>query len=191
MPRSICKIHLMILGLVLGATINAQAAQQCRTVAECQARIAQDQATLRALQAGQAPTFLDIAKNADGTVKYMNQNDAIQYCTAQGAHLPSARELAQLSMSLGAKGIAEIKSGKPDNSYYSINAKNADGSSDKFYFSNEGYQRPAGEMGNNWFWSSSVFSYSSYYAFFFSGYFGGVFSDSRYYYGAVLCVSGR
>jgi hypothetical protein len=34
-----------------------------------------------------------------------NQFDAIRYCSNQGARLPSARELAQLSMSLGAKGF--------------------------------------------------------------------------------------
>ncbi|MBN8542629.1 MAG: hypothetical protein J0L82_19720 [Deltaproteobacteria bacterium] len=72
----------------------------------------------------------------------MNHNEAITYCIDRQAHLPSARELAQLSMSLGAKGIAEIKGGKPDDSYHQFKFKNSDESSDNFYFCREGYQRP-------------------------------------------------
>ncbi len=74
---------------------------------------------------------------------YLSQADAAQYCSTQGAHLPSARELGQLSRSLGANGIAEVASGMPDDSYYLINATNADGTADNFYFSDDGYQQPA------------------------------------------------
>lgn len=193
MVKSIRKTHLMILGLALTATVTAGAsASQCRTVAECQARIAQDQATLKQLQSCQmpAPAFLDIVKNADGSVKTMNQADAIQYCASQGAHLPSARELAQLSMSLGAKGIVDACDSS-DSSCYSVKATNADGSSDNFNFSYAGYQRPAGELGNNWFWSSSVYSNHSDFAFGLNGNFGVVVSAYRSSNYAVRCVSGR
>lgn len=194
MVKSICKTHLMILGLALTATVTAGASvPQCRTVAECRARIAQDQATLKQLQSGQAatPAFLDIARNADGSVKsIMDQADAIHYCANQGAHLPSARELAQLSMSLGAKGIVDACD-RSDKKCYSVKATNADGSSDNFNFSYAGYQRPAGELGNNWFWSSSVFSNFSGFAFVLNGYYGDVVYDVRYVNFAVRCVSGR
>jgi hypothetical protein len=53
----------------------------------------------------QTPSFLDIARNGDGSVKLMSQKEAFDYCANRGAHLPSARELAQLSMSFGARGI--------------------------------------------------------------------------------------
>ena len=87
----------------------------------------------------------------------MNQYDAVSYCANQGMHLPSARELAQLSASLGAAGISETPKG-----YYLVSAKNADGKVDNFYFNYSGYKRPQGDLGNNWFWSSSVSSYDFY-----------------------------
>ena len=52
-----------------------------------------------------APQFSEIARYADGSIRLMNQPDAESYCKAQDMHLPSARELAQLSQSLGAFGI--------------------------------------------------------------------------------------
>lgn len=158
MSKSILRTHLMILGLVLTTTITAQAAEpQCTlraTIAECQPRIAQDQKILKQRRAAQMPTFLDIAKNADGSLKYMNHADAIQYCSSQGAHLPSARELAQLSKSFGARGI--VRSCGLDKKCLSILAINADGTSDSFNYSYAGYQRPSGDLGDGWFWSSSV-----------------------------------
>jgi uncharacterized protein (TIGR02145 family) len=150
---------------------------------------------LKALQAGQAPRFLDIAKNADGSPNLMPQSEAIAYCkdpnqVPQPAHLPSARELAQLSTSLGAKGIVDKCEGS-DQKCYTISAINVDGSQDTFNFSYDGYQRPSGELGKNWFWSSSVSSYYSYSAYYLYGVNGSVYYDYRYDYNAVRCVSGR
>jgi len=180
----------VILGLALTATVTAGAsASQFRSATACQARIAQNQATLKQLQSGQAPTpvFLDLVKNADGSVKTMNQSDAVHYCASQGAHLPSARELAQLSTSLGAKGIVD-SCGSSDISCYSVKATNADGNEDSFEFSYDGYQRPAGEMGNNWFWSSSAYSNVSDFAFFLNGSGGEVAYVYRNGHYAVRCV---
>lgn len=188
--RSTRYTHLVILGLALAATVTAGAsASQFRSVTACQARIAQNQATLKQLQSGQAPkpVFLDIVKNADGSVKTMNQSDAVHYCASQGAHLPSARELAQLSTSLGAKGIVDA-CGSSDISCYSVKATNADGNEDSFEFSYDGYQRPAGEMGNNWFWSSSAYLNVSDFAFFLNGSGGEVAYVYRNGHYAVRCV---
>lgn len=193
MSKSIIRIHLMLLGLVLTTTMTAQAAEpQCTlrsTVAECQARIAQDQKILKQLQAAQIPTFLDIARNADGSVKYMYLADAIQYCSDQGAHLPSARELAQLSMSLGARGI--VDSCGSDSECYPVKANNADGSSDSFNFSYARYQRPAGDLGDSWYWSSSVYPGFLGGAFHLSGRHGFLDAFNRFRKYAVRCVSGR
>jgi hypothetical protein len=79
--KSFIRTNLMILGLVLTATVTARADKN--------------------------PKFLDIARNADGSVKYMNQREALKYCSNQGAHLPSARELTYLSASFGARGIVD------------------------------------------------------------------------------------
>jgi hypothetical protein len=110
-------------------------------------------------QADQEPEFSDFARNSDGKIEWMSQCRAQKYCTDQNAHLPSARELALLAMSYGAKGLADRK---VDNSYYKIWAINIDGTQDEFYFSSEGYRRPKGELGNYYIWSSS-FDLNRYY----------------------------
>ncbi len=184
-------------GLMLLISANARAAQPiCNTITECQALRAQVDAPIKELQAGQMPTFLDIAKNAAGP-KLMTQPAAVEYCqdpsnVQQPAHLPSARELAQLSMSLGAKGIVDT-CGKDQNCYKISNIQNSDGSKDEFYYSYSGYQRPPGDLGSNWFWSSSVYSGYSYYAFDLNGDVGDVDSGhrNRDNFIAVRCVSGR
>jgi uncharacterized protein (TIGR02145 family) len=195
MSKSIIATHLMLLGLVL-VTMTARAAEPKCTlgskIAECQPRIAQDQKILKQHLAAEMPTFLDIAKNADGKPKYMNQAEAIYYCLNQGAHLPSARELALLAMSLGARGIVD-SCGSDNRRCFSYKAENADGSYDSFKFSYEGYQRPAGDLGDNWFWSSSVHKSMSYYSYILRGQSGhvGIDSRTRTRNVAVRCVSGR
>lgn len=100
------------------------------------------------------------------------------YCTERGARIPTVRELALLSMSFGAKGIAEYSNGKPDDSYDYIGGKNSytDGSLDKFYYSAEGYRRPAGDLGGYWFWSATVAGGIDYYPYFLNGSNGRIFS---------------
>jgi hypothetical protein len=140
--------------------------------------------------ADQMPRFLEIAKNADGSVKYLDQAAGRQYCSTHRAHLPSARELAKLSMSYGAKGIVDACAS--DDDCYSVTAINADGRFDSFNFSIAGYQPPAGDLGSNWFMSSSVGDEPYGYGFFgLRGETGYVFSVDRAYSGAVRCVSGR
>jgi hypothetical protein len=145
------------------------------------------------VMAAQMPVFLDIARDTNGRLKYMDHSDATRYCANRGARLPSIRELAQLSMSLGAKGIGE-SCGTDKSCYKFSNIQNADGSKDEFYYSFSGYQRPAGDLGNNGFWSSSRLVNSGYYdnAFFFGGGRGDINSGYRYYYLLLaLCVARR
>ncbi len=120
----------------------------------------------------------------------MSQSDAVHYCASQGAHLPSARELAQLSTSLGAKGIVD-GCGSTDISCYSVKATNTDGNEDRFDFSSAGYRRPEGELGSNWFWSSSTHPRISAFAFFLNGSDGDVVYIYRNGLYAVRCVSLR
>jgi hypothetical protein len=171
MIKSIFKARLMIFsGLMLVAATNAQAQPVCKTISECQAlRTKVDalrtkvDARISELRAGQLPTFLDIPTRASGIAqgraKLMNYRDAVQYCSSQGARLPSARELARYSMSLGAKGFPETgELSKGEISFDYVEVVNADGTEDSFYFSRVGYQTPAGHLRQNAFWSSSVYS---------------------------------
>ena len=112
------------------------------------------------------PAFLHLARNADGSPKLMTQQAAIEYCQdpnniQQPAHLPSARELGQIAMTLGKNNgfvDSQCKHCLP------FHAKNVDGTLDNFYFSWEGYHKPARDVydldpkdfGRQTLWSSSV-----------------------------------
>jgi len=101
---------------------------------------------------GARPQIGGLVRNSDGSIRNMNQDDAIDYCASQGQHLPSAKEFAQESQSMGAAGISETaKEG-----YYPVKAQNSDGTIDNFYFSFAGYDRPTGDLGSTWVLSSSV-----------------------------------
>lgn len=101
------------------------------------------------------PLFLNVSKEIGGHPYYMSKIDAISYCNSRGARLPKAREFAMFAMILGAKGIAEVSGGKPDNSYDLVIA--IDGNKrDHFYFSEEGYQGPGSFKANYSLWLSSV-----------------------------------
>lgn len=78
-------------------------------------------------------------KDEHGFPVLMNREKAIEYCKNQGAHLASARELAQIAMSHGAKGIVEIAGDKPNGNYQLVEATDRDGISDSFYFSVDRY----------------------------------------------------
>ncbi len=213
---------LTILAISLIAGGGARAANECDTLPECrqlkneyEGFLQKVEARILALQP--SPQFGDIVRNANKSVRTFVQSSeyiksiggpvpngelgALEYCASHGMHLPSARELAQLASRqctsdiagkepCGAAGISETAK----DGYYQLNAQNADGQSDIFYFSYAGYKRPAGDLGNHSFWSSSVFPNNSSRAFFLSGDHGYVDYDlyqNYYFYYAVRCVAGR
>lgn len=99
-----------------------------------------------------------VLRNADGSIRFMNQLMAMKACPA-GTHLPTTRELAEESQARGAKGILELSQVpdfRPPPGYEKISAINPDATKDEFYFSPEGYKRPSGESEQYWLWSSSV-----------------------------------
>lgn len=126
----------------------------------------------------------DIARQPDGRARFMTQYQATEYCASQGQRLPSIRELAQLAQSLGNAGISET----PSDGYYQVNARNSDGKTDSFYYSNAGYLRPTGEW-HRGFWSSSVDPDNYRWAFFLDGKNGGIYRiSSGHPYFAVRCA---
>ena len=218
-------LSLSVLSMAVGAqlfSLRAEAQVVCGTLAECrtlesqtQATVSQAQATLariqariRELEGSASPGRLgDILRDTAGNVRHMSQFDAERTCRELGARLPTARELAVYSQSLGARGIretthpgvvttdstvsAEIEQMDRDG-YYPISVANSSGRrAVDFYFNNSGYQRPAGDLGNYWFWSSSVHPDYSNSAYLLNGFHGYVDYYSRSYasaYGAVRCV---
>jgi len=179
----------------------------CETVEECRAMRDQGDARLQELLKNALPAFGDLVKESDGSIRRMNQYQAEQYCKDNNSRLPSARELALLSQSLGAKGIldtafAEVSvengyvvteiSRMWGDGYYAIYRKNK--SYEKvvdFYFNDTGYQAPQGEQGNEWIWSSSVHPDGSYDAYSLRGRDGSFYHSTRAHLAyAVRCVAG-
>jgi hypothetical protein len=139
-------------------------------------------------QVAETVTFLNIESFPDGSPKYINEeHKARQFCASQGAHVPSARELAQLSVNLGAKGIV-VSCGSEDLKCSKVEVLNEDLSSDSFYFSFSGYQRPPGQPGNNLFISSSVSPSRPDLQFYLRGDNGKIEYNSGY--SLVRCASG-
>jgi hypothetical protein len=109
--------------------------------------------------------------------------------------LPTIRELAFEAQAHGAKGILEVSQVNPNevpHGYYKISAINSRSrqQKDEFYFSHEGYKRPEGDGGNNWFWSSSVNPKVTDSAHYISGFSGEIISGVRSYAnGLVRCVT--
>jgi hypothetical protein len=146
------KKWMLVLLALNGAANVAQAAELCNTIDACRALQTEVEARLAVLIKNSAPNLTDIAKNADGSVRHMTQYDADNYCRSQGQRLPTARELALYAQSLGAQGISETAK----DGYDLVKGSDSAGHPDNFYFSNQGYQPPAGDLGKSWFWSSSL-----------------------------------
>ena len=199
-----------ILLSLLFLELSAQAAQlnlqRCSSVEHCRERIAQDRETLGVFLKQRAPRFMEVETDASGTTVYMTQDQAVGLCrdkykdTPEGAHLPSARELARLAVSYGAKDIIEKGEKNRERSYYPVLTKSKlDNIVDDFYFSSDlsDYVKPKEELNLNLFWSSSFDPQNPIigFTFFSSSYavrepqlIGYLRTDDR---AAVRCVIGR
>jgi hypothetical protein len=118
------------------------------------------------------PNLGDIVRNADGSVRSMTWDKADRYCRDQGTRLPTPRELAIYSQSLGAVGIRETD--YPGVFYEAPQVMSetyrmlADGYSPiltstrkgevsvDFYFNNKNYRPPKEEDYYFVFWSSVI-----------------------------------
>lgn len=99
------------------------------------------------------PDLTDVIRKPGGNhVITMTQFEARDYCLAQGQRLPTVREFALYSQSLGAQGISETA----QEGYDLVRGSDPDGNPDYFYFNSTGYESPGGVLGYFWFWSSSV-----------------------------------
>lgn len=184
--------RLFLVSIMNFVAVSAVASEVCTTLPECQHMKTQLTTSLAAVNAKiqqlkPSPQFSDIARHHNGSPKYMTQSEAIEYCKKRGQHLPSAKELASLPSTLGAVGISETKI---DQSCFPVNAKNRDGTVDSFYICISGYTRPLGDLGNNWFWSSSADLTIGGNGYGLSGTFGGISSFNLGFMerGAVRCA---
>lgn len=150
-----------------------------------------------------------ILRKDDGSIHYMNHYDALKACP-EGTRLPTVHEQAKESEARGAKGILkntdgsevtrqQVESGAvqlPRDYYFvsalidSSKAATAD-NVDEFYFNFRHYDRPEGDLGTEFFWSSSVYSYDIKDAHSLFSVFGIVVVGSRGDLSAVRCVVGQ
>ena len=90
----------------------------------------------------------------DGKVASMEWHDALTACPV-GTHLPSAREMAELAVKSGAKGILEQNSTAPG--YTAIRTVDLEKrAKDQFFYDFTGYSSQNSLFEANSFWSSSV-----------------------------------
>ena len=179
--KNTITLGLMMLGLF---ATSLQAKEVCDTIEECQKLKTKVEARLAELLKDVTPELTGILKTG------VSQYEAERICADEGMRLPTARELALVAQSLGAQGISETKK----DGYYLVKGSDSAGNPDHFYFSYEGYKRPAGDLGSRWFWSSSVHADYSDYAYLLDGYNGDFYYDYRsydYLNVAVHCVRSR
>lgn len=200
-------------------------AQVCTTLPACRAMeartqvsLSQTQARLRHIQArirqlgGNAPVVLeDVARDAQGRIRSMDHYEAVIYCHQQGMRLPTPRELAMHSQSLGAIGIREtaypgatvrnselqdeIFHMRRDGYHPVYTASSSVYAAVDFYFNYGGYRRqvddPVREVRDYWLWSSAVHPESHFLAYGLGGESGNVSTQIRlfnYDKGVVRCV---
>ena len=157
--------------------------------------------TQRVVEVDRGLRFHEIVRLPDGRVRYMNFGEATAYCKCENeydrrrsgcttepdsARLPSVRELAAWATFVGARGIAETCF---DNYYCSsISVRNADNTSDLFYFDYRGF---LGGGGNHYLWSSSFSPISDFDVMVLSNESGVFGFRNVYSVSAVRCISNR
>lgn len=132
----------------------------------------------------------DFARNTDGTVKQLPYvNAKWYYCIDMGMSLPDVRKLVDLAVSFGAKGI--VNSCDSHKLCEQIWTKKQDGSPDTFFYSREGYQTPAGELGQESLWSSSAVVNDPTQIYILYGKTGRILYTGSWNHAAVRCVPHR
>lgn len=174
------------------------------TLRECHELKVRLKAQSQTIQVESTPIFSEIVMKDATSEKYctvviqgicfMYQQDANNYCTSQLMHLPSARELVQLAVSFGAKGIVSNCDNDEKCNHYLV--ENLDKSIDEFDFSFSGYKQPTGDIGKYFLRSSSdhIPRDSSDNGYLLDGKIGilGYYQFSRFdKYSAVVCVKNR
>jgi hypothetical protein len=117
-----------------------------------------------------------IARNADGSVRTMTQRDAISYCSTRGG-LPNIKQLA---LALNPNGVSDTRRDE----YSKVAPQNEP----QFYYFDGSYNRPSGDDGLFFFWSSSLYAGTLSSAYGFDGTKGYIGVSSRGTSNAVRCA---
>lgn len=191
------KPVLLFVAIILSEFGPALATETCSTVKTCLDLRTKTEARIEFLSKAKnlAPTLDRVVKNADGSVRLMNQYEAIAYCQEQGLRLPTAREFAAYIQ----KNNESIKVRETSaDDFYPITEQDQNRQSDKFYFNRGNFTNKS--LNNQGlilrFWTSSMQKVSPHsaamdmgYLFDFSkGDFMLILSGSHYYDSAVRCV---
>ena len=177
---------------------GVSAAEDCQSLEDCNRFRYKIAESILALK--KSPDFGDLIQDFNNVKKkpVFNYNNAVDQCSSQGKRLPTVREWANLSVAFGAKGILEVSefrqkkaAGENVDDFELIGSRTMDNSkADWFYFSDKGYKRPIGRLGQKytWFWTlsnladnSKAFLQSPDIKFTFSSRTGVISSDWAYY----------
>lgn len=219
MAKSTIKNYLMVIGIVvIGFTapflghaeprlngIPTNFKEQVESLLRARGLHTQAAAGGQELGSRRPHKLLEMARDAQDSVIYMKQSDAIKYCkesshVEQPAHLPSALDFAMIASRncdsdrrlCGGKIFKSInqipkdRSGNPEYPYNVIRASNVDGTYDGFYFS----KASRSIFGGYSFWTSSKFPEKNSDSWIFNGNDGNLYNyanpdDTN----AVICVS--
>lgn len=117
-------------------------------------------AEMRNKEVRPAPSIGPIEHDSDGNALRMNHEEATFYCKfKKRSRLPTAREYAERAVEMGALGISEDLSDKPEKEkvfYYPVKVADGEGNADHFYFSHNGYKPDDPDENPYVFWSSSL-----------------------------------
>lgn len=100
-----------------------------------------------------------VLRDEEGLLLRSSQEGAAKACAARGMRLPTFRELAELAVTRGAKGIIETSDFTPEHhgkAYFLVKPLNPDGFQDAFYYNSIGYKEPVFQAARAEFWSSST-----------------------------------
>jgi hypothetical protein len=178
------KIFTLVLMMVGLFATSVQANEVCDTIEDCQSLKARVERRLAELLNEVTSELTGILNT--GLIHY----EAERICKEKNMRLPTARELVLEAIArkvLPLDAISETRQA----GYRHIRGTDAEGNPDDFYLNDEGYQRPEGNLGRFWVWSSSLIPDDSLYAYIFGGYSGDVSRAVRSIYNsysAVRCV---
>jgi hypothetical protein len=99
-----------------------------------------------------------ILRNSSGKMLTMNQVEAIKACARHGMHLPTIRELLIHTAGMIIKEPTEVTDGELRiGAFKPLSATNPNGKVDRFYYDSDNFASlPAGNWGEQEFWSSSL-----------------------------------
>lgn len=157
--QSIISIFLFF--SLIGGSCFAQKSAPCNSLEQCSQLRSKYQLLLGEIDAkieslNPIPQILPPLRDREGNLIKLNYGGAIRACP-KGTHLPSIREYARLTQSLGAMGVLEVSQVDVNHipAKYELQSwKVSEKKRDAFYYNHNGYPVD-NKLVDVWYWTSS------------------------------------